>query len=217
MTTPQWQPRDEWEQVAADRQAKAVELQAALDGYLAGRPGWSNWEGTWSSTTYSEPGVIHTRRQLCVITYKGKIVGGKGQWSASTHDQAEFEDPAEAVAWAEQPRSEDPIQHRQAMAAMDAYARRNDIDLDGLKGVKVDSGLTGGEDRNHFDVIDFEGDHRVRITTLTTRGGYRVAYNRRHRFVSVDGMDGAERTRAVADVVREMTGTAGTREERTAS
>jgi hypothetical protein len=176
-----------------------VTLQGQLNELMQGRPGWGAWEGKeWCKTDSPEPGVIHTRRYLNV-RYGSKIHARKYNGHGQPCDVADFDDVAEALAWVELPRSEDPIQHRMHMEEMERYARRDDIDLDGLKGKRVDSGLN--PKRQHFDVVDFDGK-KVRITSLG-EGRFRVAYNRKTETVQAANGD---TKRVVAGAVRRLAG-----------
>ncbi len=162
------------------------ELQAELTAAMAGRPGWREWNQFWSHTEMCGPGEPHTIRRLHVQA----LGGGRGEIHASKDnrwgqpcDVQDFTDAAEAIAWVETPRSEDTVQHRAAMAEIAAYARRNDVDLAGLKGVKVDSGLN--PKRQQFHVVDFPAPvGRVWLTSLGG-GEWRVSRNRRNSTVTV--------------------------------
>lgn len=172
-------------------------LRARLDAALTDRDGWKQWQQTWTHHESSGPGQLHTVRSLDVRwSPSGPVVHAQkdNRWGQPC-DIREFTDVAEAIAWVETPRSKDTVQHRRAMAETAAYARRNDIDLDGLKGVRADSGLNGK--RQHFDVVDFVAPvGRVRLTRISDHQ-WRIHRQRRSAVVETpadsDGMKAALR------------------------
>lgn len=169
--------------------AAREQREAELTEALAGREGWSVYGSRWSHTEFSGPGDRHTIRDLG-IRYGGKIHACKSNGHNIPTDVEEFNDVAEAVAWIETPRDPEPLQHRLAMAELKRYARRNDVDLDGLKGKKVDSGLN--PKRQSFSLIEFDGyEGRVRLTTLA-ENSWRLAYRRRSAVVTSDSKDEAK-------------------------
>lgn len=164
------------------------DLRADLARALSGRPGWTESHQAWRHTEFSAPGETHTVRHLdirhvgagrgCVHAYKNN---GLGQ----PCDVADFDEVAAAFAWVETPRSDDSVQHRAFMADMEAYGRRNDIDLHGLKGVKVDSGWN--PKRQRFDVVEFEAPvGKVRLTQLGD-GQWRISRNRKNTTITASG------------------------------
>jgi hypothetical protein len=164
------------------------ELRAGLAEALAGRPGWTEWNQMWRHTEFSGPGETHTVRHLYVQTLgggRGEVRAVKDNALGQPCDVAEFTDVAAAVAWVETPRSEGTVQHRAFMAQMDAYARRDDVDLAGLKGVKTDSGLN--PKRQHYDVIQFDAPvGQVRITALG-HDRWRISRNRKNTTITAAG------------------------------
>lgn len=170
-------------------QATSKKRRAELTEALAGREGWSVSGSRWSHTEFSGPGDRHTIRELS-IRYGGKIHVCKSNGHNIPTDVEEFDNVAEAVAWIETPRDPLSLQHRLNMAELKRYAKRNDVDLDGLKGKKVDSGLN--PKRQSFSLIEFEGfEGRVRLTTLG-ENSWRLAYRRRSATVTSDSRDEAK-------------------------
>lgn len=108
------------------------DLRAKLDTALIGRDGWSEFQQTWTSSTFSAPGQIHTARRLDVRPAGGLpgmvtppiVYAQKDNAWGQPCDVQELADVAEAIAWVETPRSDQPEQHRAYMAQLDADANR---------------------------------------------------------------------------------------------
>lgn len=107
-------------------------LRAELDAALTGRDGWKQiLRRNWESGEFSGPGQLHTVRRLDVQrSINGPVAGPpivhaqKDNQYGQPCDVQEFTDVADAIAWVETPRSEQPEQHREYMARMEAWDRR---------------------------------------------------------------------------------------------
>lgn len=178
-----------------------------LRNLLAEREEWREWESVFSCNETGEDHQIRTRRRIAPARGHGKdwLTPVFDLWCTKTDghglitDEARFTSAAEALAWAEQPRSATTIAERARAEEDRRYAERDKVDIAGLAGRRVDFGRTGkGE---VFRVVEFEDIGRVRITDLGPRR-WRLALNRRTRVVAPK--EGEHDGKAVRAAIEEM-------------